>query len=329
MNMTDRDKKALTFGAVGVGLILFAGYVLSPMLRNWSESRNAIQDRHAKVTRLQEKLAAQDTLRTRRDVLALRIGSLRLLQPPKVTSEKPEEIAKPEQSEKAEASSPKSDKVEEKNKEVPEDAADGDEKVDAVAKDGDKESKVSPGAPVEPAPPAEEDSGAQVASDDEAAEVSDDNPPLPSTEIAVEEAVESGSEEKKDESAPPENAQAKDKGDTKKSEKAEQPSRPTIAASSLATYFEKNAKAAKVKIKRIAPKKNATGKKKTEHFVPVTIQVSFECKVNNLVTLLHSLEKGELFTRVDQMEIDRDLSKGDLLTASLSISSYEPVRSAP
>lgn len=34
MNMTERDKKALTFGGAGVALILFVGYVLSPMLRH-------------------------------------------------------------------------------------------------------------------------------------------------------------------------------------------------------------------------------------------------------------------------------------------------------
>ncbi len=98
---------------------------------------------------------------------------------------------------------------------------------------------------------------------------------------------------------------------------------PSIEASSLATYVEKNAKTAGIKIKRITPQKNSTGRKKTKFFTPVTLQFSFECKIKNLITLLNDFENGEQFIRIDQMQISRDAKKGDMLTISMELSSYE------
>lgn len=279
MSLTARDRKALVWGGGGVALILFTGYVLTPLLRYWSDQHDLLQTRTATVATLRDKLANQDTLRTRRDAVAMRLGSLRVLHPPTPTPTATEE--------------------EENRKPGP---PPGDAKPAATL---DGPASAVPGAET-PAPPIETAPGNQPS-----AAGPTPGPPAPAAGPTP---------------GPPNPAAGPAPGPP---DPAAPPKTPPVEASSLATYIEKHAMAAQIKIKRIAPKKNTTGKKQTTYFEPVTLQVSFECQITGLLALLQRLEHGELFTRIDQLDITRDVKKGDLLTASLDVSSYEPRRATP
>jgi len=343
-NMSERDRKALTWGGLGVATIIVFNYVLSPVWQRWSEASDRLASREAFIASFRERVDTRDSLRTRRDVLALRLGSLRVLH---VKEEK-----SPEQSDKGDK--PYSEKDEQKK--ADKDAASTDAKNVAEAtpvpapengKDSDKP-KPDHADVTNPS----EDTDSQAERPPVKAETSDDTSAIPVAKNepmaadapaksddagaagvhAQDEGSGGGEKEKQGEEPVSKGKEAGSNGDTtndaasKKEEKDAKPSRvavPVIEASSLATYVEKTAKAAQIKLKRITPKKNSSGKKRTKYFEPVTLQVNFECQVTNLVQLLHDLEKGELFVRVDKVEITRDVAQGDKLNASLDISSYE------
>lgn len=116
-----------------------------------------------------------------------------------------------------------------------------------------------------------------------------------------------------------------DKADAKKSDikKVEPPKTTPPESGTLAGYVEQNAKKAGATVKRITPKKSATALKDTKRFRAVTLQVSFECTVQNLVDLLKALEKGDRFVKVDLFQLKRDLASGDKLEVTMDLHSYE------
>lgn len=407
-NLSDRDRKALTWGVIGVGAILVFNYVLAPLWQRWDESGSLLESRDAFVASFRERLGSQEGLRTRRDVLALRMGSLRAVQakeeekkPDEKPGEKPPqggkpgegggkpgEGAKPEGEGKKDGDKQAEAKPGDGGESVPKDQeaakAGGEPKQDKKKPDPDEKEKPSAqegGKNDDPASGADKhasedagkaDSGGKDAPEAPAfpksADGGDDGKMVLAKNMPDDAGVKSAETEAKKPEAPAENAPAggggtetaekaeggekaagkapadtkapgqegppaeAEKKEAKKDEKEGEkeakkaPAReavPVVEASSLATYVEKNAKGAQVKIQRITPKKNSSGRKRTKYFEPVTLQVSFECQIAQLVKLLHDLEKGEQFVRVDQLEITRNLEQGDKLTASMEVSSYQ------
>jgi hypothetical protein len=92
---------------------------------------------------------------------------------------------------------------------------------------------------------------------------------------------------------------------------------------SLAAHVERTAKKAGVKIERISPKRQSRARRGTRHFDSVALQVRIESDMQNLIKLLYGLEKGERFVRVEQMQLRRDLKKGDAMKVSLDVVGYE------
>ena len=376
-NYSSRDRKALTWGAVGVAAILAFNYVISPVWQRWSETGDLLASREAFVASFRERVDARDGLRARRDVLAMRLGSLRVLHD-RVEAKGPD--AKPEK----DGGKPRDGK---KDGKAPDGESPASKAADGQPADGEKapdaaesakpEKETETGTPVSAGSPPQTTESGPGSSVGEKASPPASEAPAPDSELVVArnkpEAPEGAGGEApvtseasdgsaKDEKKPDEAKAEPDKDGASKpdakpdkdaaskpdakpgeapeaakdgaadgaadGEKSAKPARaavPVIEASSLATYVEKNAMAAKIKIKRITPKKGASGKKGTKYFEPVTLQVSFECQITNLVQLLHDLEKGELFVRVDKLEITRDVAQGDKLNASLDLSSYEPI----
>jgi hypothetical protein len=105
--------------------------------------------------------------------------------------------------------------------------------------------------------------------------------------------------------------------------KAGSPKPEPPASSTLAGYVEQQAKKSGATVKRITPKKSSAAFKGTKRFHAVTLQVSFECNVQNLVEMLKALEKGERFVRIDQFQLKRDLAGGDKLDVTMDLHSYE------
>jgi len=91
----------------------------------------------------------------------------------------------------------------------------------------------------------------------------------------------------------------------------------------LATYLERTAAGAGVKIKRIAARRQAGGRKDSEHFRPVTLQVSVDAGIEELLRLLYALEKGDRFVRVEQLQLRRGSDEGGASDATLEIMAYE------
>lgn len=105
--------------------------------------------------------------------------------------------------------------------------------------------------------------------------------------------------------------------------KAGSPKPEPPASSTLAGYVEQHAKKSGATVKRITPKKSSAAFKGSKRFHAVTLQVSFECTVQNLVEMLKALEKGERFVRIDQFQLKRDLAGGDKLDVTMDLHSYE------
>lgn len=125
--------------------------------------------------------------------------------------------------------------------------------------------------------------------------------------------------------------EAEDKAPETPTDKPEQPTPDkkeasktgATASASLAGYVEQSAKQAGATIKRITPRKSSAGLKGTKYFHPVSLQVTMECTIQNLVKALNTLEKGERFVTVDQIQIRRDSGKGDRMDVTLDLRSYE------
>ncbi|MCC6487648.1 MAG: hypothetical protein IT364_09125 [Candidatus Hydrogenedentes bacterium] len=126
---------------------------------------------------------------------------------------------------------------------------------------------------------------------------------------------------------PPKDGQPKDEAPKPEGPKEQAPKTAAPGNNTLAGYVEQNAKKAGATVKRITPKKNAAAFSKAKHFHPVTLQVSLECSIQNLVEILKALEKGERFVRVDQFQLKRDLAGGDKIEVTMDLHSYEAVAS--
>lgn len=135
----------------------------------------------------------------------MRIGSLRVLQPPKVALEKPEESATSEQNEKPEVPNPVPDTDKEKGNDVTDKRADDEEMDGTVAKDGDGKAESPPKSPVASASSSEAEREVDKPRD-ASSDASKDEPALPSTAKVTEESgdavAENDAEEKEGKGTP-------------------------------------------------------------------------------------------------------------------------------
>ncbi len=103
------------------------------------------------------------------------------------------------------------------------------------------------------------------------------------------------------------------------------PPKPRAASAlSLAAYLDQTTKKAGVKIKNIKPKKLTASQKDRKYFRASTVQVTFDTKLQSLLKLLHALEKGERLIRIEDINLRRDLKKGDTVSVTLDIVGYVP-----
>lgn len=76
MNLSERDKKALTVGAGLVVLVLLLGYVIMPGIRSWSETRGELSSRREQLSNLRERVESHGALVKQRNALVMRLGAL-------------------------------------------------------------------------------------------------------------------------------------------------------------------------------------------------------------------------------------------------------------
>ena len=103
----------------------------------------------------------------------------------------------------------------------------------------------------------------------------------------------------------------------------ETPPKEEAAHESVAGYVGRAANESGIKIKRVTPKKAPGSGAARSYFKPVTVQVTMETTAENLIKMLHALEQGGRFTHVDQIQLTRNLSKGDTIEVSLDVMAYE------
>jgi len=356
MNLTSRDRKAVGIGGIIAGAILVIAYLVVPLSRIWFRRGTELGPKLAYVDRLRERVHEQDLLLQRREVLVRRLGSLlgpeasgvpaQLVVPSAVAAElaaagEQDELAKGE-----EEDAPTDETAVTASPESTETTVAGEQE-----EPGNSESDVAPGeeAAVTAGPESTEvtvageqeepgESESDVAPADEAVVTASPE----STEAAVAgEQQEPGESESDvapaDEAvvaASPESTEAAVAGEQEEpggdsgveaaapEEAAPEAGRPSSGVS-LAAHLERTAEKSGVKIERISPKRQSRGRRGTRHFNSVALQVRLESNVQNLIKLLHALEKGERFVRVEQIQLRRDLKKGDNMQVSLDIVGYE------
>jgi hypothetical protein len=90
----------------------------------------------------------------------------------------------------------------------------------------------------------------------------------------------------------------------------------------LAAYLEETAAKSGVTIKKVANRKAAGGPGAKKYFRPASLQMTMEGKIDGVIKMIHALEKGDRFVRIDQIEFRRDV-KADQVAVNLDISGYE------
>ncbi|MCP4644728.1 MAG: hypothetical protein GY851_30080 [bacterium] len=317
MKLAPRDRRVAMIGGIAAAAILVLGYVILPITRTWSEMGDRLGPKIDHMDQLRDRVAKQDSLRTRRDVLIRRMGYLE--KPPPVEEEKkddgggkpadgppkpgkPEPTKAPESEDKGapDAKPPKEGTPDEPGSPSPEKPGPGEE---APKPDG---------TPVGPKPPESEAEGAHGDKPD--------GPKPPTSE------AKGGPGD----GAPPKGGASPEKpGTPPKPEKGDAPKKeekpPEPAGVSVATHVQQAAGKAGVKITRITPRHRSVGGKKGKHFRPVAMQVSLEGNIKNVIALLHALEKGERFVRVEQFQLRRDIKKEDKVDATLDVLAYEAI----
>ncbi len=292
MKLSERDRKVLVIGGAVAVLTVLVLHVGLPLARKWSDLGEQLEPRRESVARLRERIDEHEKLLDRRRVLVRRMGSL--LDPVAPTGEgdvKPDE--KPQ--EKAPEGEKGSTKPDEKA--LPEGTpkpADGEGKKAESSETPEKaadEKEVTTGDG--------KDSSGETPAKEEKAETSE----KPGAEKPGDTSAEDNSKEKAGEK------ESEDKG-------AEANSVP------LSTHVEQTAKAAGVKIQRLVPKKYSGRKSDGKYFKPVLLEVSVESDIKNLLKMIHGLEKGPRFARIEQLKVHRDL-KQPTIKASLDVMAYE------
>ncbi len=97
----------------------------------------------------------------------------------------------------------------------------------------------------------------------------------------------------------------------------------SAAAPKFAAYLAQTAKKSGVKVKEIKPKRESRGRKRAKYFSTAALQIKFEGSIQNLNKLLHALEKGNRLVRIEQLQLRRDLKKGNTLTVTLDVVGYD------
>ncbi len=93
----------------------------------------------------------------------------------------------------------------------------------------------------------------------------------------------------------------------------------------LEARLEKVFQGAGANIKSLTVKRISRLGLKPEHFRPVGFQVETETKIDSLIKLLHALEKGPRFMRVDRLRLHHEENKPTQVRVSLDIVAYERV----
>lgn len=122
--------------------------------------------------------------------------------------------------------------------------------------------------------------------------------------------------------APGDKTSGAKQGEPAASAKQEGKSPPAAAKTGLEAELEKMAGQAGVAIKGLSAGKRPA-RSALKHFRKVALHLQVQGNIDPLIKLLHALEKGERFVRVDAMTLHHDLQKPGELNVTLDLVAYE------
>ncbi len=132
---------------------------------------------------------------------------------------------------------------------------------------------------------------------------------------------------------PPEDPEKKPAG-TPPESSGDPPSAPETAQAakasvrSLEVELEEIAKKSGAKINVTSAKKRKRQAQGLKHFRMIALHVEVEGSIESLMKMLHSLDKGARFIRIDSLKIHQDMNKPGALSVSMDIGAYAPADGA-
>ena len=178
-------------------------------------------------------------------------------------------------------------------------------------------------APAEAAEDGSDEAAAQQTTADAPAEGDEDESDEPGTEQATANAPAEGDEDESDEPGP-QQATADAPAEGAEDESDEPPTRQAKAdVPALEALLEKAVKKSGGRVKLISAKKSPRQTLRLKHFKMTVLQVQTDLSVDSLVKLLHALEKGPRFARVDSLKVRHDLKKPGALSVTFEVIAYE------
>ena len=102
------------------------------------------------------------------------------------------------------------------------------------------------------------------------------------------------------------------------------PSPPKAAAAPrMEARLEKILKERGARVRAVSPKGVPQSARQLKCFRPVAVKIDFTANADSLVKVLHEMEEGSLFIRVDKLKVHQDLSKPGELNVTMEVSGYE------
>ncbi len=309
MNISDKDKRTLTIGGVLAAVIVFVGFIVMPLVNKYSDMQSELGPKQSLVDTLKDRVHGPDSVLVQRNTLARRLGVLAGVPAP-TSNEKP--------------TVPKQDKEPASEDSDTEDK--GQQPLAASVSVEDKgqlplASSTSAVASNAEASPSEDDKEPGPKDSDEAA--SSDEPSIheDDEEPAAKDSDEAASGAKSSE-LKQDDAVSGEKPDAAVAKEGAAPAKP-VDDVRLSVQLERIAGKSGMKIKRLVPKTRRSGSGKYKHFTREVLQVSVEGSTENFMKMLHAIEKGGRFMRIESVQIRRDIAKGSQLNVTLDVMGYD------
>ncbi len=134
-------------------------------------------------------------------------------------------------------------------------------------------------------------------------------------------------------SAQPKESQKNDAGKppgppTGHSERPETPQTAEDGPRSIEVELEKIAGKSGVKLKLVSAKRTPRQAGGLKHFRMTALRIEADTDINCLMKMVHALEKGNRFIRIDALKIHQDLKKPGALNLTMEIVAYAPADEA-
>ncbi len=124
----------------------------------------------------------------------------------------------------------------------------------------------------------------------------------------------------------PKEGDAPPQGAEEEAGEAGSPAGEPPAPPALEAEVARIAKESKVQVKLVSARKSPRSTVALSHFQTAAVRVEAECQVEAMTKMLHALEKGERFVRIESLKLHQDLKKPGKLGVTMELAVYLPAR---